>query len=96
MKAVYKDHIVADSDETVIVEENHYFPRESVRMEFLKNKDEAAYTCPWKGVCDYYDVEVDGELIRTGAWIYEQPKEAAKKIAGFVAFFVDKGIEVVE
>ncbi|MEX2054344.1 MAG: DUF427 domain-containing protein [Candidatus Colwellbacteria bacterium] len=94
MEATFNDKTIAQSDETIVVEGNHYFPPESVNMEYLSNKDMGAYTCPWKGVADYYDVSADGETAVGAAWVYSEPKEAAKEIAGYFAFW--RGVEVGE
>ncbi len=91
MKAVWKNTILAESNETVVVEKNHYFPPESVKMEYLK-KSGNQYTCPWKGACDYYDVTIGGETNKDAAWMYPEPKEAAKNIKGRFAFW--RGVEV--
>jgi len=91
MKAVWKGKVIAESDKTEVVENNHYFPPDSVKMEYLKKSD-TPYTCPWKGKCQYFDVEVDGEVNKDAAWSYPEPKEAAENIKGFVAFW--KGVEV--
>ncbi len=93
MKAVWNGHVVADSDETVVVEGNHYFPPSSVNQDFLRESD-AHSTCPWKGEASYYDV-VDGDDVNTdAAWYYPNPKPAAKNIVDHVAFW--KGVEIVD
>jgi len=94
MKATFNGKVIAQSDETIVVEDNHYFPPSSVNMEYIQNKEEAAYTCPWKGVADYYDVSVDDEIAKGAAWVYPEPKDAAKEIAGYFAFW--RGVEVGE
>lgn len=91
MKAVWNDQVIAESDETIVVENNHYFPREAVRSEYLKDSNTHT-VCPWKGTASYYHVEVDGQTNRDAAWYYPEPKEAAKKIQGYVAFW--KGVNV--
>lgn len=93
MKAIWNDTVIAESDNTIEIEQNHYFPRESVRMDLLE-KSGNTYTCHWKGVCEYYHVVVNGQKNPDAAWIYERPEEAAKQIAGYVAFW--KGIEIVK
>lgn len=77
----------------MVVENNHYFPPESVNMELLKKSGDT-YTCPWKGLADYYNVVVDGKVNKNAAWVYPEPKEEAKNIAGRFAFW--KGVEVEE
>lgn len=93
MKAVFNNQIIAESDNTVVVENNHYFPADDVNMEFLKKTDNQ-YTCPWKGVCDYYAVTVDGKTISDGAFMYPEPSELAQEIKGRYAFW--NGVEVTE
>ncbi|MBU1823055.1 MAG: DUF427 domain-containing protein [Bacteroidetes bacterium] len=91
MKAIWNDQIIAESDETVVVENNHYFPRDAVREEYLKPSDTHS-VCPWKGTASYYSLEVDGKTNKDAAWYYPEPKDAAKNIKGYVAFW--KGVEV--
>ena len=88
MKAIYKNKIIAESDETVVIENNHYFPATSVNMEYLK-KSGNTYTCVWKGVASYYNVTVDGETVEDAAWVYPEPSDAAKQIKGYFAFWKD-------
>ena len=92
MRAIWRGHTIADSDDTVVVEGNHYFPAGAVRRELLHDSDMHT-TCPWKGVASYYDVVVDGEVNKDAAWYYPEPKEAASNIQGRVAFW--RGVEVV-
>jgi len=91
MKAIWRDTVLAESDQTVVVEGNHYFPAEAVHKEFLRDSSTHS-TCPWKGVASYYDVVVDGAVNRDAAWYYPEPKEAARQIAGHIAFW--KGVAV--
>lgn len=86
MIATWNGVTLAESDDTVVVEGNHYFPPESVRMEYLRPTDKHT-ECPWKGTASYYDIVVDGETNEGGAWYYPEPKEAARQIAGRVAFW---------
>jgi len=95
MKAQYKNTIVAESENIQLVEGNSYFPSDSVKMEYLKESD-TQYTCPWKGETQYYDIVLEGETIKDGAWGYPEPKEAAKHITGHVAFDESKEILVGE
>ena len=92
-KAIWNGVTIADSDETVLVEGNHYFPRESVDASVLRPSDTHT-TCPWKGVASYYDVVVNGETNRDAAWYYPTPKEAAKQIDAHVAFWRGVTVEV--
>ena len=90
-KAEWNGALIAESDDTVVVEGNHYFPRDSVRMEYLV--DSALHTtCGWKGQASYYSLEVDGATNRDAAWYYPAPKDAAKQIEGRIAFW--KGVKV--
>jgi uncharacterized protein (DUF427 family) len=92
MKAIWKGQVLAESDDTVVVERNHYFPADSMQREFFRAS--ATHTiCPWKGEAFYYDVVVDGEVNRDAAWHYPEPKPAAEEIRGRVAFW--HGVEVV-
>ncbi|MDA2919289.1 DUF427 domain-containing protein [Desulfobacterota bacterium AH_259_B03_O07] len=93
MKAIWKDTILAESDDTIVVEGNHYFPAESIKKEYFQ-ESETHTTCPWKGVASYYNIAVDGDVNRDGAWYYPQPKEAAQNITNYTAFW--NGVEVVE
>jgi uncharacterized protein (DUF427 family) len=91
VQAVWNGTVVADSDETVVVEGNHYFPREAVRADVLRESSNQT-RCPWKGLASYFTLEVDGQTNVDAAWYYPEPKEAAKEITGHVAFY--KGVEV--
>ena len=91
MKAVWNGKTLAESNATVVVEGNHYFPRDSVKKEFFHDSDTHT-TCPWKGLASYYDVDVNGKRNANAAWYYPEPKPAAKKITGYVAFW--KGVQV--
>jgi len=93
MKAIWKGATIAESNDTVVVEGKHYFPMSTVNMEYLK-PSETTTVCPWKGVASYYSINVDGELNTDSAWYYPEPKEAAKNIQEYIAFW--RGIEVVE
>ncbi|HVG30561.1 MAG TPA: DUF427 domain-containing protein [Pyrinomonadaceae bacterium] len=91
MRAVWRDTVLAESDETVVVEGNHYFPAGSLRREHFRPSDTHT-TCPWKGEASYYDVVAGGEVNKDAAWYYPQPKAAAREIEGRVAFW--KGVKV--
>jgi uncharacterized protein (DUF427 family) len=93
MKATWNGVTIADSDDTVVVEGNHYFPPESLNRRYLRESDHTT-VCPWKGVAGYYDVVVDGEASENAAWVYREPKGAASEIRDHVAFW--KGVEVEE
>jgi uncharacterized protein (DUF427 family) len=90
-RAVWNNNVLAESDRTVVVEGNHYFPPDSLRKEFLRPS--ATHTeCGWKGTASYYDVVVEGQVNRDAAWYYPDPLQAARHIAGHVAFW--KGVKV--
>jgi uncharacterized protein (DUF427 family) len=91
MRAIWHDTVLAESDETIVVEGNHYFPADAIRSEHFR-PSATHTTCPWKGVADYYDLVVGGEVNKDAAWYYPEPKDAAKEIQGYVAFW--KGVRV--
>lgn len=91
-KAMWKGKVLADSDRTVMVEGNHYFPPETVNREYFSESDSHT-VCPWKGVASYYNIKVNGSLNYDAAWTYPSPSEAARNIKGFIAFW--RGVEVV-
>lgn len=91
MKAIWNGQVIAESNNTVVVEGNHYFPADSVKSEFFKDSSTHT-TCPWKGLASYYSLEVDGKANPDAAWYYPAPKDAAKQITGHVAFW--KGVKV--
>lgn len=90
-KATWNGEVIAQSDKTVMVEGNHYFPPESVQQEFLK-PSETHTKCPWKGTASYYSVEVDGQRNADAAWFYPDPFPAAKQLKDHIAFW--KGVHV--
>ncbi|HET6807375.1 MAG TPA: DUF427 domain-containing protein [Frateuria sp.] len=91
MRAIWHDAVLADSDDTVVVEGNHYFPPGSLRMEHFRASDHHS-TCPWKGEASYFDVVVGDAVNPAAAWYYPDPKPAAAEIAGRVAFW--RGVDV--
>lgn len=93
MKAIWNNQTIAESDQTVVVEGNHYFPPESLNKAYIKDSSTNS-TCPWKGLASYYSLEVDGQTNADAAWYYPQPKEAAKEIKDHVAFW--KGVQIVD
>lgn len=93
VKAIWKDTLIAESNNCEIVEQNYYFPPEDVNKEYLRDSDTHS-TCPWKGKASYYDVVVDDEVNKDAAWFYPNPKSAAKKIRNYVAFW--NGVEIEE
>jgi len=90
-QAVWNGEVIAESDDTVVVEGNHYFPPEAVNWEYLAASDDRS-VCPWKGVAGYYDVVVDGSVARAAAWYYATPNDAAAHIKDRIAFW--RGVKV--
>jgi uncharacterized protein (DUF427 family) len=90
-EATWRGIILAESDQTIVVEGYHYFPPDSVDMRYLQ-KAKTRTTCPWKGEASYYDVVIDGQVNQDAAWSYPEPKPKASHIKGYVAFW--KGVEV--
>ena len=93
MQAIWNNTIIAESNETVIVETNHYFPVDSIKLEYFK-KNINTSVCGWKGTAEYYDIVVDGKTNPDAAWYYPSPKDAAKNIEGRIAFW--RGVKVSE
>ena len=91
MKATWNQNVLAESDETVVVESNHYFPISSISEEFFQPSDTTTH-CPWKGDASYYNIVVDGNVNKDAAWFYPAPKEGAKELEGRVAFW--RGVEI--
>jgi uncharacterized protein (DUF427 family) len=91
MIARWKDRVIAESDATVVVEGNHYFPPADIKQEYMRDSDHTSI-CGWKGTAHYYSIDVEGELNSDAAWYYPQPKSAAAEISGYVAFW--KGVQV--
>ncbi len=91
MRAIWNGAVLAESDITVMVEGNHYFPPDSVNREYLQDSSTHT-TCPWKRLASYYSVEVGGEANRDAAWTYPDPKPAAKEIKDYVAFW--RGVRI--
>ena len=89
MKAIVNDQVIAESDQTEVVEGNHYFPPNAVKKEYLKETNTHT-TCPWKGEASYYTVAIGGEELKDAAWYYPQPKDAAQNIKDHVAFYPNK------
>ena len=93
MKAIWNGQVIAESNDTVVIEGNHYFPADSIKKEFFTD-NASQTTCPWKGVASYYNIEVDGSLNQGAAWYYPSPKDASAEIKDHVAFW--KGVEIIE
>ena len=92
MKATWRDTILAESDDTVVVEGNHYFPADSLRREYFR-ESQTRTICSWKGTASYYDIVVGGEVNTEAAWYYPEPKEAAATIKNRVAFWKGVGVQ---
>ena len=92
MRALWRDKVLAESDDTVVVEGNHYFPADSLKREYFRLTDHHT-TCPWKGTASYLDVIVGDEVNTNAAWYYAMPAAAAAQIKDRVAFW--HGVDVV-
>lgn len=86
MRAIWKGHVIAESDHTIEIEGNQYFPVESLKREYLRDSTRQSI-CPWKGTASYFDVVVGEEINPAAAWYYPEPKAAAAEIRGHVAFW---------
>lgn len=93
MKATWENAVIAESNETLVVEGNHYFPPDSIKKNCFAPSDTHS-TCPWKGVASYYHVKVGDKVNPDAAWFYAEPKDAAKSIKNYVAFW--RGVSVTE
>ena len=93
MKAIWNGIVLAESDDTIVVEGNHYFPPESLKREYFQESGTTS-VCPWKGTASYYTVTMDGAENPDAAWYYPETKPAADNIQGRVAFW--KGVEITE
>jgi len=90
-RAVWNGAVIAESEDTVVVEGNHYFPAEAVRTEYLRSSEHHT-VCGWKGTANYYDVVVGDAVNQNAAWYYSEPEPAAARVAGRIAFW--RGVEV--
>lgn len=93
MKAIWNQQIIAESNDTVSIENNHYFPASSIKKEFFRESNTNTH-CPWKGEASYYSLEVNGKTNADAAWYYPKTSHAAKPIEGYIAFW--KGVDVIE
>lgn len=93
VKAVWENTIIAQSNDTLVVEGNHYFPPEAVIPDYLRQSDTHTH-CPWKGIASYYDLVVDGRVNRDAAWYYPETLAAADNITGHIAFW--RGVQIIE
>lgn len=90
-RAVWNGQTIAESEKTIVIEGNHYFPPDSVKRGHLRDSSDSSI-CPWKGTASYYDLIVDGETNAGAAWYYPSPKQAASEIKDYVAFW--RGVSV--
>lgn len=93
MKAIWNGTTIAESDDTVVVEGNHYFPESALKREYITFSNHRT-SCPWKGQAHYYSLMVDGDVNPDAVWYYPEPSDAATQIKGRVAFW--KGVQVIE
>ena len=93
MKAIWNNQVIAESNDTVVIENNHYFPANSIQKNFFKESSTHTH-CPWKGEASYYTLEVDGKENPDAAWYYPKTSHAAKAIEGYIAFW--KGVQIEE
>ena len=92
MKAIWKGQVIAESNDTIVIEGNHYFPPNDIKKEFFVDS-EAHTTCPWKGLASYYTIKVNGDENPDAAWYYPEASDLAKQIEDYVAFW--KGVEII-
>jgi uncharacterized protein (DUF427 family) len=90
-KAIWNGQVIAESDQTINIEGNHYFPPNAIEKSYFK-ENETHSVCPWKGTASYYDIHVDGKTNKDAAWFYPETSDLAKNIKGYVAFW--KGVKV--
>ena len=93
LKAIWNGVTLAESDQCIVVEGNQYFPPEAINSQYFKESDTHT-VCPWKGLASYYSIEVDGKQNKDAAWYYPEPKEAAKQIKDYIAFWRGVKVEV--
>ena len=95
IKVIYKDNIIAESNDTIKIEGNHYFSQDSLKFGSLESSS-LKTTCPWKGVASYYTLNIDGEKLKDMVWYYPEPSEKAKQIKNRIAFYQKNGLKVIE
>ena len=93
MKAIWENKILAESDDTIVIENNHYFPPSSINQQYFTKSDTTSI-CPWKGTANYYTITVNGNQNIDAAWYYPSPKEDAKKITDYIAFW--RGVDIID
>lgn len=91
MKAIFQNTVLAESDDYIVIEDNYYFPPRAVNMKYLQSSASRS-VCHWKGIANYYDIIVNGQLNADAAWYYPEPKPAAREIKNYIAFW--KGIQI--
>ena len=91
VRAIWNDAVIAQSEDTIVVEGNHYFPPSAVQVQLLEPSSHTT-VCGWKGTASYYDVRVGDEVNESAAWVYRDPKQAAEQINGRIAFW--KGVRI--
>ena len=91
MKAIWKNTIIAQSDDTIVIEGNHYFPRTSIVEEHFQGSNTHS-VCPWKGTASYFSIKIEGEENKDAAWYYPEASKLAEKFEGYVAFW--KGVVI--
>jgi len=92
-RAIWNGAVIAESDDCIVIEGNQYFPPDSVKRKYL-HASSTHSLCPWKGTASYYDLVVDGRTNKDAAWFYPKPKDAAKEITNYVAFWHGVAVEV--
>ena len=92
MKAIWRDTVIAESQKTILLEGNHYFPPESLVQEYYAFSNHKS-TCPWKGQASYKSLSINGEMLADAAWFYPDPKPEANEIKGYIAFWKDVKIK---
>lgn len=93
MKAVWNGEVIAESNDTVVVERNHYFPSQSIKQQYVESSAHTS-VCPWKGLANYYTIKVGDKRNDNAAWVYQDPLPAAQNIRGRIAFW--KGVTITE
>ncbi|MCA1750260.1 MAG: DUF427 domain-containing protein [Cryomorphaceae bacterium] len=93
MKAVWNNQVIAESDDTIIIENNHYFPHDSIKEDYFSESNHHT-VCPWKGTASYYHISVDGKKNENAAWYYPETKKMADGFKNYVAFW--RGVEVAD
>ena len=91
MKAIWNNEVIAESNDTIVIENNHYFPPSAVKKDFLQPSGTHTH-CPWKGDASYYSLSVNGQVNKDAAWYYPAPKDAASEIKDYIAFW--KGVVI--